>query len=285
VSAERTAFLGLGIMGWPQAANLRAAGHQLTVWTRDPAKAQHFAEEHGATAAETPKDAAAQADVIITMLPDAPEVGAVIDRAEPPEGSLVVDMSTIRPTASRAIAERLAARGVSFLDAPVTGSRPKAEEGTLTIMVGGETADLERARPLFEAMGQLVVHAGPHGHGSMIKLINNTLAAVNAAALAEGISLAQAAGVDVDAMEQVVGSGSGNSAMLELKAGPMREGDFEPLFKLEHMLKDVRHFLSEARDLGLDLEVAGSAETRYALAEAEGLGGKDFAAVISAIRR
>jgi 3-hydroxyisobutyrate dehydrogenase-like beta-hydroxyacid dehydrogenase len=193
-------------------------------------------------------------------------------------------MSTIRPTASRAIAGRLAERGVSFLDAPVTGSRPKAEDATLTIMVGGEAADLERARPLFEAMGKLIVHAGPHGHGSMIKLINNTLAAVNAAALAEGITLAESAGVDLEAMKEVVGSGSGDSAMLELKAGPMREGDFEPLFKLEHMLKDVRHFLSEARELGLDLELAGSAETRYALADAEGLGGKDFAAVIRAIR-
>ncbi len=285
MSAERTAFLGLGIMGWPQAANLRAAGHELTVWTRDLAKAKRFAEEHGATAVETPAEAAAEADVIITMLPDAPEVGAVIDRAEPREGSLVIDMSTIRPTASRAIAERLAERGVSFLDAPVTGSRPKAEDGTLTIIVGGEAADLERARPLFEAMGELIVHAGAVGDSSVIKLINNTLAAVNTAALAEGIRLAQAAGVDLDAMEQVVASGSGNSAMLALKAGPMREDDFDPLFKLEHMLKDVRHFLSEARELGLDLEVAGSAETRYALADAEGLGGKDFAAVIRAIRR
>jgi len=217
------------------------------------------------------------------MLPDTPEVESVIERAEPPEGSLAVDMSTIRPTASRAIAEQLAERGVAFLDAPVTGSRPKAEDGTLTIMVGGDAADLERARPLLEAMGKLVVHAGPHGHGSMVKLINNTLAAVNAAALAEGITLARAAGVDLDAMEQVVGAGSGNSAMLELKARPMREGDFEPLFKLEHMLKDVRHCLSEAQELGLELEVAGTAETRYALADAEGLGEEDFAAVIRAV--
>jgi 3-hydroxyisobutyrate dehydrogenase-like beta-hydroxyacid dehydrogenase len=283
VADERTAFLGLGIMGWPQAANLRAAGHELTVWTRSSDKAQRFASEYGATVASSPAEAAAEAGVIITMLPDSPEVERVLDEAEPPAGSLVIDMSTIRPTASRAIADRLGERGVAFLDAPVTGSRPKAEDGTLTIMVGGDAADLERARPLFEAMGELIVHAGPHGHGAMVKLINNTLAGVNAAALAEGITLAQAAGVDLDAVEKVVGSGSGNSAMLQLKAGPMRDGDFEPLFKLEHMLKDVRHCLSEARDLGLDLEVAGSAETRYALAEAEGLGGKDFAAVIRAI--
>ncbi len=283
MAAERTAFLGLGIMGWPQAANLRAADHELTVWTRDADKAERFAREHGAQAAASPKEAVAEAGVVITMLPDSPEVESVLQAAEPPEGSLVVDMSTVRPTASRAIAERLSQRGVAFVDAPVTGSRPKAEDGTLTIMVGGEEADLGRARPLLEAMGQLVVHAGPHGHGSMVKLINNTLAAVNAAALAEGITLAQAAGVNLDALEQVVGSGSGNSAMLELKAGPMREGDFEPLFKLEHMLKDVRHCISEARELGLDLTVAGAAEKLYAAADEAGHGGEDFAAVITSI--
>jgi 3-hydroxyisobutyrate dehydrogenase-like beta-hydroxyacid dehydrogenase len=194
-------------------------------------------------------------------------------------------MSTIAPTASRSIAARLRARGIHFLDAPVTGSRPKAENATLTIMVGGDASDLQRARPLLEAMGRLVVHAGPSGHGSMVKLINNTLAAVNAVALAEGMTLAKAAGVNLDALQEVVASGSGASAMLDLKARPMRDGDFEPLFKLEHMLKDVRHCLAEARELGVDLEVAGSAESRYALAEAEGLGGKDFAAVIRAVAR
>ncbi len=279
----RVAFLGLGIMGWPQAVNLRAAGHELTVWTRDAGKAERFAGEHGATAAGSPKEAVAEAEVAITMLPDSPQVEQVLDEAEPPEGSLVVDMSTIRPTVSRALAERLGERGVGLLDAPVTGSRPKAEDGTLTIMVGGEPADVERARPLLEAMGRLVVHAGPSGHGSMVKLTNNTLAAVNAAALAEGITLARAAGVDLDALGEVVGSGSGSSAMLELKAGPMREGDFEPLFKLEHMLKDVRHCLAEARALGLDLTVARAAENLYAAADAEGLGGQDFAAVIRSV--
>jgi 3-hydroxyisobutyrate dehydrogenase-like beta-hydroxyacid dehydrogenase len=281
--AERTAFLGLGIMGWPMAANLAAAGHELTVWTRSREKAERFAAEHGARSAATPAQAAAEAGLMVTMLPDSPEVEAVLEAARPPAGALAVDMSTIRPSASRALARRLAERAVGFLDAPVTGSRPKAEDATLTIMVGGEAADLERARPLLEAMGALIVHAGPSGHGSMIKLINNTMAAVNAAALGEGIALARAAGVDLDALEAVARSGSGSSAMLELKAEPMRTADFEPLFKLEHMLKDVRHCLAEARELGLDLTVAGAAERLYGAAEAEGLGGRDFAAVIRAI--
>jgi len=279
----RVAFLGLGTMGWPQAANLRAAGHELTVWTRDAAKARRFAEEHGATAAASPKEAVAESGIAITMLPDSPEVEQVIADAEPPAGSLMVDMSTIRPTASRALAERLRERGVAFLDAPVTGSRPKAEDGTLTIMAGGTEDAFERARPLFEAMGELVVHAGPQGHGSMVKLINNTLAAVNAAALAEGLALARAAGLDTDRALEVVASGSGNSTMVALKAEPMLSGELDPLFKLEHMLKDVRYMIAEARALGVEPRVADTARMLYAEADEKGLGGRDFAAVIEAV--
>ena len=190
------------------------------------------------------------------MVPDAPEVEEVLlgqDGAADGlgEGGLAIDMSTIAPPPAARSAERLGERGIAFLDAPVTGSRPKAEDGTLTIMVGGAEEAFDRARPLFEAMGQLVLHMGPQGHGSMVKLINNTLAAVNAAALAEGISVARQAGLDLDKAMQVVASGSGNSTMRELKSGPMIEGDYDPLFKLEHMLKDVRYFLAESREMGV----------------------------------
>ncbi|MEA2388350.1 MAG: 3-hydroxyisobutyrate dehydrogenase, partial [Thermoleophilaceae bacterium] len=188
---------------------------------------------------------------------------------------------TIRPTASRAIAERLREeRGAGFLDAPVTGSRPRAEDATLTIMVGGEERDFERARPVLEAMGERIVHAGPQGHGSMVKLINNTLAAVNAEAVAEALVLAQHAGLDTDALREVVGAGSGNSTMLELKAEPMLERDLDPLFKLEHMLKDVRHCLAEAAELGVQAPLAERAAELYGRADGLGLGGRDFAAVI-----
>ena len=146
MAAERTAFLGLGIMGWPQAANLRAAGHELIVWTRDAEKAKRFAAEHDAAAAGSPAEAAAEAGVVITMLPDSPEVEEVLEQAEPPEGSLVVDMSTIRPTASRAIAERLDERGVAFLDAP--GHRLAAQgRGRHADDHGGRRGVRPRARP------------------------------------------------------------------------------------------------------------------------------------------
>ena len=288
---QRVSFLGLGIMGAPMAANLARAGIEVVAWNRTPEKAEAVASEHdNVRVAASPAEAAAAAGTVISMVPDTPEVETVLlgpgGAAEGlTEGGLAIDMSTIAPTASRAIGERLAERGIDFLDAPVTGSRPKAEDGTLTIMAGGSEKAFERARPLFEAMGELVVHAGPQGHGSMVKLINNTLAAVNAGALAEGLVLARAAGVDTDRALEVIASGSGNSTMAALKAGPMLSGRLDPLFKLEHMLKDVRHCIAEARALGLELRLAETAERMYADADQKGLGGQDFAAVIEAVPR
>jgi 3-hydroxyisobutyrate dehydrogenase-like beta-hydroxyacid dehydrogenase len=285
-SPERVAFLGLGIMGRPMAASLVRAGFEVTVWNRTRGRAEEFASEHGAEVADTPAEAAARAGAAVTMVPDTPEVESVLLGEDGvaegmAEGGLCIDMSTIAPTASRAIAERVTERGLGFLDAPVTGSRPKAEDGTLTIMVGGPEEDLERARPVFAAMGERIVHVGPHGHGEMAKVINNTVGAINAAALGEALTMARAAELDLDALTEVIGSGSGSSAMLELKAGPMIDHDFEPLFKLEHMLKDIRHCLNEAKALGIDLRLAEVAERLYAEAEGAGLGQQDFAAVVT----
>jgi 3-hydroxyisobutyrate dehydrogenase len=286
---QRVAFLGLGIMGAPMAANLARAGFEVVAWNRTPDKAEHLAAQFpNVTVAASAAEAARSAGVAISMVPDVPEVqevllgaGGAVDGL--PEGGLAIDMSTIAPTASRQVAEGLAQHGIAFLDAPVTGSRPKAEDGTLTIMVGGPEHAFERAQPLFEAMGRLVLHMGAQGHGSMIKLINNTLAAVNAAGLAEGITLARAAGLDTAKAMEVVASGSGDSTMRKLKSGPMLESDFEPLFKLEHMLKDVGHCLAEARALGVEMCVAATAEEAYAEAAAAGHGQQDFAAVIEPI--
>ncbi len=281
---EKVAFLGLGIMGSRMAANLCRAGFEVHAWNRTRARAQELADAHGAAVADTPAAAAAQTGLVITMVVDSPEVEAVLfgpDGAAEGlgEGGLAIDMSTIPPTASRALADRLRSQGTAFLDAPVTGSKPKAEDGTLTIMVGGEATDYERALPLFDAMGKLVLHVGPQGHGSMVKLINNTTAAVNTAAVAEGIAVGRRAGLDLDKLVQVIGAGSGASAMLDLKAAPIIERDYTALFKLGHMLKDVRHCLSEADALGVRMQVAAAAETLYAAAEDAGHYDDDFAAV------
>jgi 3-hydroxyisobutyrate dehydrogenase-like beta-hydroxyacid dehydrogenase len=222
------------------------------------------------------------------MVPDGPQVEAVLlgpDGAATgmKAGGLAIDMSTIAPTQSRAIAKALLDFDIDFVDAPVTGSRPKAEAATLTIMVGGEKRDFDRAKPVLETMGKLIVYAGPVGHGEMIKLINNTVAAINAVALAEAITLARSAGVNQMALVDVMKSGSGASTMLDLKIGPMMERQYDPLFKLEHMLKDVRHCLDEAKALGVEMPVARIVETLYSRAADMGHGGDDFAAVIEAM--
>jgi 3-hydroxyisobutyrate dehydrogenase-like beta-hydroxyacid dehydrogenase len=195
----------------------------------------------------------------------------------------VIDMSTIAAAASRAFAERLRERGIGFLDAPVSGSSPKAADGTLTIMAGGSEEDFERALPLLQSMGELIVHVGPQGHGSLVKLLNNTLAAVNAAALGEALTVARKAGLDLEALVRVVAASSGNSTMLQIKAKPMIEHDFEPLFRLDHMLKDVRLCLEESSTLGTKTPVAESARQLYEKASERGRGDDDFAAVIEVL--
>jgi 3-hydroxyisobutyrate dehydrogenase-like beta-hydroxyacid dehydrogenase len=285
---ERVAFLGLGIMGEPMALNLVQAGFEVSVWNRTPSRADAFAAKTGAHPAPSPAAAAERADVTITMVPDGPEVEEVLfgDRGAASgmhRGGLAVDMSTIAPRDSVRIGERLHKEGIGFLDAPVTGSRPKAEDGTLTIMAGGSETDFERAKPVLEAMGKLVVHVGPQGHGSTVKLLNNTTAAVNALAVAEALVAAQKAGVDPGKLRQVMAAGSGGSAMLDLKAEPMLEHDFEPLFKLAHMLKDVRHCMAEAERLGARMKLGQAAEADYSRADRKGLGEQDFAAVVEVV--
>jgi 3-hydroxyisobutyrate dehydrogenase-like beta-hydroxyacid dehydrogenase len=286
---ERVAFCGLGIMGRPMAANLARAGFELSVWTRTSEKAERFADEHGARAADTPAEAATGAEAVITMVPDSPEVEATLCGPDGAggalaRGALAIDMSTIAPSAAKTIGDGLAEGGIDFLEAPVSGSRPKAEDGTLTIMVGGERAAFERALPLFEAMGERIVHVGPRGHGQLAKLLTNTMGAVNAAALAEAVLTVKRAGVDPEAFLEVAGGSAGASTVLTLKGRPMFQEDFEPLFKLEHMLKDVRHCLEEARALGVELRLGSVAEALYARAEEKGHGEEDFAAVITAVR-
>jgi 3-hydroxyisobutyrate dehydrogenase len=283
----RVAFCGLGIMGGPMAANLARARFELSVWTRTPGKAERFASEHGARAGATPAEAADGAQALITMVPDSPQVESTLfgeggAASALGSGGLAIDMSTIAPSAATAIAERLADSGLDFLEAPVSGSRPKAEDGTLTIMVGGERGAFERALPLFEAMGARIVYVGPRGHGQFAKLLTNTMAAVNTAALAEAVLAVKRAGVDPDAFLEVAGGSAGASTVLTLKGRPMFDQDFEPLFKLEHMLKDVRHCLEEAQALGVELRLGAVAEALYARAVQEGHGEEDFAAVITA---
>jgi 3-hydroxyisobutyrate dehydrogenase len=286
--AARVGFIGLGIMGSRMAANLAGAGFDLVVWNRTASKAREWAAEHGAAVAESPADVAARSDIVITMVVDGDQVESVLlgdegvaDFAQ--EELLCIDMSTIGPRAARRIAERLAERGIEFMDAPVTGSSPKAEGGTLTIMAGGSPQAFERARPLFDAMGELIVHVGDLGQGQLVKVINNAVAAANTTVVAEALLAGKLAGADLDALVTVMQAGSGASAMLQMKAGPMRDHDWTTLFKLEHMLKDLRLCLEEAKAVGARMELVEDTAAQLAAAERQGLGERDFAAVLEVV--
>jgi 3-hydroxyisobutyrate dehydrogenase-like beta-hydroxyacid dehydrogenase len=293
--AEQVGFIGLGIMGSRMAACLARAGFELTVFNRTRERAEEWVAEHGGTVAASPADVARASDVVITMVVDGPQVEGVLlgtgsaQAPGPPvvegahDGLLCVDMSTISPMQTRTIGERLAARGVRMMDAPVTGSAPRAQDGTLTIIAGGEREDLDRVRPLLEAMGELVVHAGPLGQGEAIKLINNAVAAVNCATVGQALLAAHAAGLDLDALVEAMGAGSGASAMLELKADPMRTHDYTPLFKLEHMLKDVRLCLEQAAQASTPFPLAQHTREVLEAATDRGRGEDDFAAMIEVL--
>jgi 3-hydroxyisobutyrate dehydrogenase-like beta-hydroxyacid dehydrogenase len=286
--AEAVGFIGLGIMGSRQAASLRRAGFELTVYNRTRERADTWAGEHGGDVADSPRAVAERVTVVITMVVDGAQVeelllgddGAVHGARE---NTLFIDMSTIGPADARRIGAALEERGHRFVDAPVTGSAPKAEDGTLTIMAGGSDADMERAMPLLEAMGELIVHVGPVGTGQQVKVLSNAVSAVNCATLAQALAVGRRADVNLEALLEVMGAGSANSTMLQLKGQPMLSHDFTPLFKLEHMLKDVRLCLEEAREAGAAFPAAALAGELYAAGAGRGLGEQDFAAVLEVV--
>jgi len=285
---DTVGFVGLGIMGSRQAANLAKAGYELTVFNRTRSRAEEWVAEHGGAVAGSPREVAESSDVVITMVVDGEQVeqmlfgdeGAVAG-ARP--GTLFVDMSTIAPKTARSLAERVAAEGHAFVDAPVTGSSPKAEAGTLTIMAGGAKDDVERARPLFEVMGEKIVHAGDAGQGQAVKVLSQGVTAVNCATLAQAITVGRRIGLDLDALLEVMTGGSSDSTMRELKGQGMVDHDIPVLFKLEHMLKDVVLCLEEARSAGASFPFAGLAGELYSAGVGRGLGEQDFGAVLEVV--
>jgi 3-hydroxyisobutyrate dehydrogenase-like beta-hydroxyacid dehydrogenase len=258
------------------------------VWNRTREKADAWAEEHGGTVADSPRAAAEGATAVISMVVDGPQVEQVLlgedgaaHGAAP--GTLMIDMSTIAPADVRRIGSALAERQLAFVDAPVSGSSPKAEDGTLTIMCGGEDADLERAMPLFEAMGEKIVHAGEAGQGQSVKVLSQGVTAVNCATLAQAITVGRRIGLDLGALLEVMTGGSSDSTMRALKGQAMVDHDIPVLFKLEHMLKDVVLCLEESRSAGASFPFAGLAGELYSAGVGRGLGQEDFAAVLEVV--
>jgi 3-hydroxyisobutyrate dehydrogenase-like beta-hydroxyacid dehydrogenase len=274
----KVGFCGLGIMGSRMAAQVVKAGHEVTAWTRTEGKAQAWADEHGARAAATPAEAADGADVLITMLVDGAQVTSLIEQVPVRDDLLFLDMTTIGAPAARQLAQ-----GRRFVDAPVTGSSPRAENGTLTIMVGGRDEDVAVAMPLLQAMGEKIIHMGPVGHGQAIKVIGNVISSSNAIILAQSLIAGAAAGIDLEKAIDVLSVSSGASTMLDLKARPMLEHDWTTLFKLEHMLKDVRLALEQAHESKVPYPAAADAAQLLEGGMARGLADADFASVLEVL--
>lgn len=274
--SERVGVIGLGIMGAPMALNLVKAGFAVTVWNRTPSRCAPVVAA-GAAQAAGPADVARRSDVIITVVSDTPDVEAVLfgpgGAAEGlAPGKVVIDMSTISPAATETFAARLAALGCALLDAPVSGGDVGARAGTLAIMVGGETAVLERCRPILEALGKTIVHLGPSGAGQKCKLVNQVLGALHAVAMAEALALAERGGLDPALVQAVVSQGAAGSWALTHLAPRMIAGDHAPGFMVKLQHKDLRLVEEWIDALGMDAPAAALARRMFARAMERGLG-------------
>jgi len=283
-------FVGTGAMGRPMVANLVKKGYAVVAYDRAPA-ALEGAARVGARPAGSAAEAAARAELVITMLPSSSHVeaaylgpGGILEGLG--AGRLCVDMSTIEPAVSRRVAAALAARGARFLDAPVSGGVAGAEAGTLAIMVGGDARDLEEARPVLAALGSSIIHVGPVGSGEVAKLCNNLIAGVAAVAVSEAFRIAQAAGVDPAVLTEVIRRSSGQTWVMEhmhpvpglVPKAPSSRG-YAPGFTTDLMAKDLGLVVNAARELRVPVFVAPVAQQVLRLASSHGLGGKDFTAV------
>ncbi len=278
-------FIGLGVMGTPMAAHLVAAGHRVTGFdlSRDALDELVAA---GGTAAASARDAVRGAEVVITVLPDHPQVeevvlGAVLDEVAP--GTLLIDMSTIRPETSLAVAEEGAKRGVRVLDAPVSGGETGAKQATLSIMVGGAEADFAAARPVLDVLGKTVVHVGPHGAGQVVKAANQLVVGGIHALVAEAIVLLEASGVDAKAGLDVLAGGLAANRILDLKRDAMIAREFRPGFRIDLHHKDMGIALAAARQVDVALPVTGLIAQLIASGRAQGYGSLDHSALLKVI--
>jgi 2-hydroxy-3-oxopropionate reductase len=283
MTKPRLAFLGIGLMGAPMARNLLKAGFSVRVWNRTRAKAEAMAPL-GAKVVATAADAAAEANIVITMLDN----GAVVETvllgsggiAEAlATGSLVIDMSSIEPARARGIADRLRERGIGCLDAPVSGGTIGAEQASLAIMVGGEATDFARAEPVFAALGR-ATHVGAVGSGQLAKLCNQAIVATTVAVVAEALLLAAAAGIDPGAVRAALKGGSADSKILQIQGGRMLDRDFLPTGTTRIVHKDCANVLAEAKALGLSLPVSERVTELFCRAMEHGKADLDHIAVL-----
>jgi 3-hydroxyisobutyrate dehydrogenase-like beta-hydroxyacid dehydrogenase len=286
-------FIGLGLMGRPMAMNLLKAGHAVTVWNRTAARADELVAA-GANLAKSPKDAASDADVLITIVSDPPALEEVlwgqsgagaVSAADAALGALkagaiYIDSSTVSPDLARKIASACAAKGVKFLDAPVTGGDWGAKKGELVFMVGGEAETLKAAEPVIGVMGKKWFLLGPNGAGQTIKLAMNAILALQVEALAEALALVTAAGLKGEGLVEVMQSSMARSGVLDVKAPNLLKGEYVPSFPLRLMYKDVSLAMDLAKELGVNLPAAAAAQQTYGAVKAAAKEDLDYSAVM-----
>lgn len=281
---KKVGFIGLGIMGKPMSLNLIKAGYSLVVMDRNPVVLEQLVAA-GASVANSPADVARQAEVIITMLPNSPHVQEVVlgengiaEGAKP--GTVVIDMSSIAPLVSREIAVSLEQRGIAFLDAPVSGGEPKAIDGTLSVMVGGDKKLFDEYYDLLKAMAGSVVHTGDVGAGNITKLANQVVVALNIAALSEALVLANKAGVQPELVFEAIRGGLAGSTVMEAKAPLMLDRKFDPGFRIDLHIKDLTNALDTSHGIGVPLPLTAAVlEMMHAL-KVDDLGSADHSALV-----
>jgi 3-hydroxyisobutyrate dehydrogenase len=281
----RVAFLGLGIMGRPMAANLAKAGHEVTVWNRTPGK-----QVEGARVASTPAEAARGAEVVWMCVSNTAAVEQVLFGPEGVEnalepGMIIADSSTIGPSATHKFAERVRARGADYVDAPITGSKVGAESGQLIFIVGGEAASVERLQPLFQAMGKKVIHMGPTGHGQSAKLGGNLMIALIFEGFAEALTLTSKLGVPRERFMELVNASMIRSGVSDYKAPFVLQHDFSPNFPLRLMHKDIHLMLEAAHEARVKLPALETVEEIYEIATEEGNADLDYASTLALLEK
>jgi 2-hydroxy-3-oxopropionate reductase len=285
----KVGFIGLGIMGRPMAGHVQAAGHELRIVRRSSRPPAELIAG-GAVLLETASDVASDADVVILMLPDTPDVDAVLFGSGGiahglSAGKTIIDMSSISPLATKAFAARIAALGCDYLDAPVSGGEVGAKQASLTIMVGGEAAAFEKVAPLLETMGRNITRIGGVGAGQTAKVANQIIVALTIEAVAEGLLFASKAGADPALVREALMKGFAGSRVLEVHGARMIERKFDPGFRIALHQKDLDLALSGARELGLALPNTATAQALFNACKANGLGERDHSAMVQALER
>ncbi|WP_428408612.1 NAD(P)-dependent oxidoreductase [Hyphococcus sp.] len=278
----KAAFLGLGVMGFPMAGHLAAKGYDVTVYNRTKAKADEWVTKNNGVAAQTPADAVKGADLVFACLGDDPDVSAVVGAALDSfkDGAVFTDHTTASPSLARQLHSALREKGVGFVDAPVSGGQAGAENGRLSVMCGGDEADVEKARPAMEAYSARIVHIGPAGHGQLCKAVNQICIAGLLQGLSEGVHFAARAGIDIERVLEAISGGAAQSWQMENRAKTMAADEFDFGFAVDWMRKDLRIALAEARQNGARLPVTALVDQFYGDVQSMGGGRWDTSSLI-----